>query len=40
MKTIQAYQQVTQEPATLNDMLALLIRLVLAYGLYMPAIMK
>ncbi len=40
MKIIQAYQQVTTKLAKLNDLPALLFRLILAYGFYMPAMMK
>jgi len=40
MKTVDAFQQVTKKPKTLNDLPALFFRLILAYGFYIPAMTK
>lgn len=40
MKLIQSYQKVTNSLTNLNDISLFLLRLILAYGFYMPATMK
>ncbi|MFU8844328.1 MAG: DoxX family protein [Bacteroidales bacterium] len=40
MKIIQMYQNVTGRLSRLNDLPLLFLRLILAYGFYMPAMMK
>ena len=40
MKLIQSYQKVANSLTNLNDISLLLLRLILAYGFYMPATMK